>query len=353
MVRPAPAHRRDMASSAKAEAGRQLSVLADLVAVIAPADSQRIAASLLAEFQTIGRLWSQTPEAVDRILGPGSEVTRLLLHARKLALAALSAELRGTRIDPCSSALRDYLILGMGSLPDEHLRVLFLDAGQHLLADEQLQHGTLARLALYPRTIFRRALELNAAGIILVHNHPSRDPAPSDHDIEVTRQLDRLGRALDIELVDHIIVADGGTHRIRLSQAERRRTRTGFSLLRSPEPWAPADASGNALENAKATLRRRMLRDQLFGAPELFGDPAWEMLIDIFIHECEGNPLPVSSLCVTPSIPMSSALRLCQKLCDAGLINRIPDPSDGRRNFVSLAPEIAHRIRAYFEAGPD
>jgi DNA repair protein RadC len=245
--------------------------------------------------------------------------------------------------------LRDYLILGMGSLPDEHLRVLFLDGRQHLLADEQLQRGTLARLALYPRTIFRRALELNAAGIILVHNHPSRDPTPSEHDIEVTRQLERVGRALEIELVDHIIVADGGTHRIRISQAERQRARTGFSLLRSPNPAAASDI---ALENAKATLRRRMLREQLFGAPELFGDPAWEMLIDIFIHECEGNPLPVSSLCVTPSIPMSSALRLCQKLCDAGIINRTPDPSDGRRSFVSLAPETAHRIRAYFEEGP-
>jgi DNA repair protein RadC len=339
-----------MAPSAKAEADRQLSVLADLVAVVAPADARRIAASLLAEFQTIGRLWSQTREAIDRILGSGSEVTGLLLHSRKLALAALSAGLQGMRIDPGSSALRDYLILGMGSLPDEQLRVLFLDAGQHLIADEQLQYGTLTRLALYPRTIFRRALELNAAGIILVHNHPSRDPRPSEHDIEVTRQLDRVGAALDIKLVDHIIVAESGTHHIRTSGAKRGLPRISLPLLRSPDPAAAE--SDVALENAKATLRRRMLRDQLFGAPELFGDPAWEMLIDIFIHEGEGNPLPVSSLCVTPSIPMSSALRLCQKLCDAGIIHRIPDPSDGRRSFVSLAPEIAHRIRAYFEEGP-
>jgi DNA repair protein RadC len=317
--------------------------------VVAPADAERIAASLLAEFQTIGRLWSQTSGAIDRVIGPGSKVTGLLLHSRKLALAALSADLHGIRIDPCSSALRDYLILGMGSLPDEQLRVLFLDAGQHLIADEQLQDGTLARLALYPRTIFRRALELNAAGIILVHNHPSRDPTPSEHDIEVTRQLERVGRALDIRLVDHIVVAEGGAHHIRTRGAKRGLPRISIPLLRSPDPPAASDV---ALENAKATLRRRMLRDQLFGAPELFGDPAWEMLIDIFIHECEGNPLPVSSLCVTPSIPMSSALRLCQKLCDAGIIYRVPDPGDGRRSFVSLAPEIAHRIRAYFEEGP-
>lgn len=323
-----------------------------MVAVVAPADAERIAASLLTEFQTIGRLWSQTPEAIERVLGPTSDVTRLLCHSRKLALAALSAGIRGIRIDPCSAALRDYLIVAMGSLPDEHLRVLFLDGRRHLIADEQLQNGTLARLALHPRTIFRRALELNAAGIILVHNHPSRDPTPSKHDIEVTRLLDRIGQALDIELVGHIIVAEGHAHHMRIAPCEGKAARISIPPLRSPAPVTP-ERGDAALENAKATLRRRMLRDQLFGAPELFGDPAWEMLIDIFIHECEDNPLPVSSLCVTPSIPMSSALRLCQKLCDAGIIYRIPDPSDGRRSFVSLSPDIAHRIRAYFEEGPD
>lgn len=353
MVRSAPAHCRDMASSAKAETRRQLSIVAELVAIIEPADAERIARDLLAEFKTIGRLWSQTPEALDRVLGRGSGVTGLLLQSRKLALAALSAGLHGIRLDPRCPALEDYLILGMGSLPDEQLRILFLDASRHLVADEQLQNGTLARLALHPRTIFRRALELNAAGIILVHNHPSRDPTPSEDDIEVTRQLDRIGRALDVELLAHIIVAEGHAHRMHIEPREGDATRTFIPLLRSPDPEAPRDGRDVALENARATLRRRMLRDRLFGPPELFGDPAWEMLIDIFIHECEGTPLPVSSLCVTPSMPLSSALRLCQKLCDAGVVYRIPDPNDGRRSFVGLAPETAHRLRAYFEEGPD
>lgn len=348
MVGPASAPRRNMAPPEKTAPDRQLSVLAEMVALIAPADAERIAASLLAEFQTIGRIWSRTPQDIDRITGAGSEVTKLLLRSRKLALEALSSGLQGIKIDPCCAALRDYLVLGMGSLADERLRVLFLDAGGHLIADEQLQHGTLTRLALYPRTIFRRALELNAGGIILVHNHPSRDPTPSDHDIEVTRQLDRIGRELDIKLIDHIIVAEGGTRHIRTSRAANELERGPMQQLRSP---GPAERGKIALENAKATLRRRLLRDQLFGAPELFGDPAWEMLIDIFIHECEGEPLPLSSLCVTPSIPMSSALRLCRKLCAAGIIDRIPDPSDGRRSFVRLTPETAHRMRAYFEEG--
>ncbi|AQA00636.1 DNA repair protein RadC [Sphingopyxis sp. QXT-31] len=100
-------------------------------------------------------------------------------------------------------------------------------------------------------------------------------------------------------------------------------------------------------------MRRRLLRQQLLGAPELFGDPAWEMLVDLFIHECERKPISVTSLCVTPSIPMSSAIRLCQKLCDANLIRRKPDLYDGRRVFVELNPDVSHRLRAYFLAGSD
>lgn len=75
-------------------------------------------------------------------------------------------------------------------------------------------------------------------------------------------------------------------------------------------------------------MRRRILRRQLIGAKELFGEPAWEMLIDLFIHEGEGRPLSTSDLCVTSTIPMSSALRLVQKLCDAGLVDRTPDLMD-------------------------
>src|SRR5690606_18411497 len=149
MVGPASAPRRNMAPPEKTAPDRQLSVLAEMVALIAPADAERIAASLLAEFQTIGRIWSRTPQDIDRITGAGSEVTKLLLRSRKLALEALSSGLQGIKIDPCCAALRDYLVLGMGSLADERLRVLFLDAGGHLIADEQLQHGTLTRLALY------------------------------------------------------------------------------------------------------------------------------------------------------------------------------------------------------------
>jgi DNA repair protein RadC len=322
------------------------------VEIAAPGRGVEIANALLDEFQSLGRLWAQEPEALGRIAGQRSLVVSAILCARDVAVAAASADIRGIRIDPFAAELRQYLILSMGSLVDERFRILFLDPSHRLIADEEMQRGTISQISLYPRTIFRRALELNAAAIILVHNHPSGDPTPSREDIDVTRRLDQIGRSLGVEVLDHIIVTAAYAHHLINREAAAASISGPPFTLRSPDR-SPPDDEDVALANARATMRRRMLRQQLLGAPELFGDPAWEMLVDLFIHECERKPLSVTSLCVTPSIPMSSALRLCQKLCDANIIRRVPDAFDGRRTFIRLNPEVSHRIRAYFLAGAD
>jgi len=266
----------------------------------------------------------------------------------------LRADLADRRIDSLDEGLRRYLTASMGSLPEEHLRVFFLDADRTLVADEQLQHGTLAHMAIYPRTIFRRALELNAAAIILAHNHPSGDPNPSADDIKATNLLEQLGQSLDIELLDHIVVTATQTHHMRSGKTKTLPApRTRGLLLRSPSAARSTDEDDRILGNARTAMRRRILRRQLVGAPELFGDPAWDMLLDLFVHECEGRRLSMSSLCAATALPESSAMRLAQRLCDAGLLRRLPDPSDGRRSFMAIAPEIAHRLRAYFAEGPD
>lgn len=266
----------------------------------------------------------------------------------------LRADLTDRRIDSLDTGLRRYLTASMGSLTDEHLRVLFLDADRTLVADEQLQQGTLAHMAIYPRTIFRRALELNAAAIILAHNHPSGDPTPSADDIRTTNLLDELGQSLDIELLDHIVVTATHTHHMRHRKTKAVPSpRARGLLLRSPRPADAADEDGRILRNARTAMRRLILRRQLVGVPELFGDPAWDMLLDLFIHECEGGRLSMSSLCAAAALPESSAMRLAQRLCDAGLLHRLPDPSDGRRSFLTIAPEIAHRLRAYFAEGTE
>lgn len=287
------------------------------------------------------------------VLGDRPEVGSFLAAMRDAMFEGMRSDLRSGSIDPFDPALRRYLIASMGSLPDERLRILFLDSAHRLIADEQMQHGTLCHLAIYPRTIFRRALEHNAAAIILVHNHPGGDAMPSEDDIEATRKLDQIGRALDVEILDHIIVTSTRLHHLIRERRSAARGATAASFtLRSEVP--PVEEEGDrACRNAEAVLRRRILRRQLVGSAELFGEPAWDMLIDLFIHECKGQQLSMSSLCATAGIPSSSAMKLAQRLCEAGILERTPDMFDGRRTLMKIAPGVAHRLRAYFAEGTE
>lgn len=278
----------------------------------------------------------------------------LLVAARAAMIESMRAELDDRGIDPASPRLISYLKLSMGALPHETLRVLFLDAARRLIADEQLQQGTIGHLAIYPRTIFRRAIELDAAAIILVHNHPSGDPTPSEADVAATTRLSAIGRSLDVELLEHIVVALRG-HRPILDRKATRRSSPApdYRLCDKSNNWRNAPAAPRALANAQRTARRRLLRRQLVGAPDIFGEPAWDMLIELFIHEAEARPVSTSSLCISSGLPMSSALRLLQRLTDAGLVTREADRTDGRRNFIRLDPDLGHRLMAYFAERDD
>ena len=329
-------------------------MLADLVAAIDPEHCESLAERLLAEHRTLARLFAQSPEALARTLGKDSPVGAMLVAAHRTTLEALREELSGRGIDPDNPKLLRYLRASMGALPDEALRVLFLDPSHRLIADEQLQRGTLGHLAVYPRTIFRRAIELDAAAIILVHNHPSGNSAPSECDVAATERLAEIGSLLDVELLEHIVVT-ASDHRMILAGGSSAGARLSPKIILRDEggDWSSAPDAGRALANAQRTSRRRLLRRQLVGARELFGEPAWDMLIDLFIHEAEGKPVSTSSLCIGSGLPMSSALRLLQRLCDMGLVTREPDQADGRRNFIRLAPDLGHRLVAYFAGGED
>ena len=104
------------------------------------------------------------------------------------------------------------------------------------------------------------------------------------------------------------------------------------------------------LENARQTVSRRKFRRQLLGSPHLFGEPAWDMLIELFIHACEGKRVSMSELCLITDIPASSALRLVHRLRDGQMVVLVPDVTDGRRHFVELTNDTLRRVREYFSA---
>ena len=107
-------------------------------------------------------------------------------------------------------ALIDYCTAAMAREPVEQFRVLFLDRKNILVADEVQNRGTIDHTPVYPREIVKRALELSASAVILVHNHPSGDPTPSRADIEMTREIEKACKALSIAIHDHLVIGRGG-----------------------------------------------------------------------------------------------------------------------------------------------
>jgi DNA repair protein RadC len=143
-----------------------------------------------------------------RIGGPDLAWTFAVFHecARRMGRASLT----GRTLISSYAAMVVYLTTTMAWRGREQFRVLFLDTKNHLIVDEVMNEGTVDHAPVYPREVVRRALEVDAAAVILVHNHPSGDPAPSPADIDMTRQVVAAGRALKITVHDHIIVGRDG-----------------------------------------------------------------------------------------------------------------------------------------------
>jgi DNA repair protein RadC len=141
-------------------------------------------------------------------LGPASAAVLKVVQEAALRLARLAVIDR-----PVISSwdqLLDYCNAAMGRLPTEQFRLLFLDRKNMLIGDEVQQKGTVDHTPLYPREVVKRALELNASAVIMVHNHPSGDPTPSKADIEMTRAVRDALKAVGIVLHDHLVIGRKG-----------------------------------------------------------------------------------------------------------------------------------------------
>ena len=170
-------------------------------------DTKPIARALLGRFGGFGPVVTASPGELRAIEGLGEAG----IAALKLAQAAALRLLRGTLAEQpvlrSWEALTDYLRAALRHEKTEQFRVLFLDARTRLLADEVMGRGTINHAPVYPREIARRALELHASTVILVHNHPSGTTTPSRDDIAMTREVRRALQPLSIVLHDHLIVA--------------------------------------------------------------------------------------------------------------------------------------------------
>ncbi len=128
---------------------------------------------------------------------------------REAGLRLVRAEVRHRHVIASWQQLLDYLTATAGYAEAEEFHLLFLDRKNALIADERQQRGTVDHVPVYPREVVKRALDLGASAIIMVHNHPSGDPTPSKGDIDMTRSVAAALAAVGVAVHDHVIVGRG------------------------------------------------------------------------------------------------------------------------------------------------
>ena len=181
-----------------------------LMGAIARRDVKPLARGLLQRFGSLAAVLNADPRTLQHHPGMGEASAAAL---RIVAIAARRQAREQVRSQPVLSswqALIDYLTIDMAHLTVERVRILYLDTRNMLILDDHVGDGSLDEAAIHPREVIRRALDIGAAALILVHNHPSGSPEPSRADIQITHRIAEAGRLLGITVHDHVIIARTG-----------------------------------------------------------------------------------------------------------------------------------------------
>lgn len=173
-------------------------------------DTKPIAKALLDRFGTLAGVFGAPPALLQEVKGVGEAVALDLKLVASIGHRSLKSALRGKQVLGSWSSVIDYCHAAMAQEQREQFRILFLDKRNALIADEVQQTGTVDHTPVYPREVVKRALELSATALILVHNHPSGDPTPSRADIDMTKMIVDTARPLGITVHDHIIIGKEG-----------------------------------------------------------------------------------------------------------------------------------------------
>jgi DNA repair protein RadC len=178
-------------------------------------DTKPLAKALLAEFGGIGGLMAADPQALKRVSGMGDTSIAAIRIVHATVLRMMRAEISDKPVLANWQVLLDYLHAEMAHHPIERVRVLHLNTRNMLIRDELVSEGSIDEAAVHVREVIRRAIDLGSAALILVHNHPSGDPAPSRADIDLTRGIIEAGKRLGIAVHDHIIIGTQGHSSLR------------------------------------------------------------------------------------------------------------------------------------------
>ncbi|MEK6636777.1 MAG: DNA repair protein RadC [Pseudomonadota bacterium] len=181
-----------------------------LMLAIPRRDTKPLAKRLLHDFGGISGLLSADPVAISRVDGVGDTAVGALKIVQAAALRMLRVKASEAPILASWQALLDYLRADMAHILIERVRLLHLNGKNMLIRDEVIAQGSVDQAAVHVREVISRAIQLGSSAIILVHNHPSGDPAPSRADITLTREIAEAGKRLGISVHDHVIIGAEG-----------------------------------------------------------------------------------------------------------------------------------------------
>jgi DNA repair protein RadC len=181
-----------------------------LTLAIPRVDVKPLAKTLLEQFGSFAGVIAADPATLERVKGVKETTIAALKVIEAAAIRLARDELSEKPLIGSWQQLLAYCRASMARAAIEQFRVLYLDRKNRLIADEVQQTGTVDHTPVYPREIVKRALELGASALILVHNHPSGDPTPSRADIEMTKEVGKAAATLGLQLHDHLIVGRGG-----------------------------------------------------------------------------------------------------------------------------------------------
>ena len=172
-------------------------------------DLKPLAKDLLRRFKSLAAVLSASPDSLLAVPGMGEASVAALKAVREAGLRLTRSAIGERTVLSSWQALIDYCTAKAGFTEVEEFHLLFLDRKNALIADERQQRGTIDHTPVYPREVVKRALELGASAIIMLHNHPSGDPTPSKADIEMTREVKQAAAVLGVTLHDHVILGRG------------------------------------------------------------------------------------------------------------------------------------------------
>jgi DNA repair protein RadC len=170
-----------------------------------------LARDLLTQFGSLNGIFAATEHELSQVHGIGASKYVQLQAIFEMSRRALSEQLQARDVLNSPQAVRDYLVLKLGSLTKEVFLVLFLDTQNRLVATEEMFSGSLKETSVYPREVVKRALHYNAASVIFAHNHPTGIAQQSRADELITKQLKQALDLVDVRVLDHFIVAGNNT----------------------------------------------------------------------------------------------------------------------------------------------